>query len=477
MEDERGRRWVDDAEAEINSAGNRPDETPSLPLVLGELRRVFETNGMDVRRPLSPASYQSWRRSIRPQSEKVVEAVLPDGGVALKIQTVAAGPFSSNDIVSTDFLVRKGDWHPVRQLLQVQNGTEILGYELSEITYDVLALNALSPSIFPELLQTPLPRTVAPHFTAGPPVSVPSETQLAVAEMEALYAVHRTGGCLGEPVEILQVSHGRVEVRGVVATAERKEELLAALRGIPLLTANLRTIQEALDEPDSSFPQSVAEDEHQEGKTAAVTVETNRLPIQKELEQYFRAQTGNGAAERQSGQASPVKVHQKVAEFSDEATSLARSLLAEAWALRRLADRFAGSSAERLRPQSLWLLEVMLRDHLEGFQGRTSQMRSLVEPVLFSFPEHLGSVASQQKSSNQGSTEPGEHAWQKATLEVFREAEQVHGYVLSLFAGATPPSSPELGQSTSGPMVSELLNALAGLEGRAETAQARVALA
>jgi len=473
VEDELGHRWVD-GEAEINSVGNPSDHVPSLPPIVAELKQVFEKNRMDVRRPLSPASFQSWRKSTQSKSEKVVEAVLPEGDLAFRIQTEVTGPSSLNDIVRADFTVRKKDWHPLRQLCQVQNGTESISYELNEIAYNVLALKTLPPSVFPDHLQGPLPRTVAPHLATGPSGPASTETQLALTEIEALYAVHRVGGCLGEPVEILKVSHDRVEVRGVVATTGRREELLAALRGIPLLTAKLRTIQEAVAETSSS---SASEDEDQEGKTAAVVVETNRLPIQTELEQYFRKLTGNGSPEPRPGQAKAVDVHQKVAEFSDEATSLARSLLAEAWALRRLAERFAGSSAERLRPQSLWLLEVMLRDHLAGFEAHSSQVRSLVEPVLIPLSEHLGSVKSQLKSSNLGSTEPEEHAWQKATLEVFREAEQVHGYVLSLFAGATPSSSAELDQGSSGPMVSELLSALSRLEGQAETVQARVALA
>jgi hypothetical protein len=62
------------------------------------------------------------------------------------------------------------------------------------------------------------------------PPATPSTGELITAEIESWFALHRAKACLGEALEVIRDRSG-VKIRGVVETAERREELLEALRG------------------------------------------------------------------------------------------------------------------------------------------------------------------------------------------------------------------------------------------------------
>jgi hypothetical protein len=158
------------------------------------------------------------------------------------------GPFAMNAIRKAELVVRTDDWHPVEQRLEVQARDEVRKYELTETGFDILALNLLPASIFGDTNPPRAPLTTAsipvPTLLPEPPAT-PSTGELITAEIESWYALHRANACLGEALEVIRDRSG-VKMRGVVETAERREELLEALRAIPLTTPEIRTVEEAL---------------------------------------------------------------------------------------------------------------------------------------------------------------------------------------------------------------------------------------
>jgi hypothetical protein len=79
-----------------------------------------------------------------------------------------------------------------------------------------------------------------------------------------------------------------------------------------------------------------------------------------------------------------------VENFSSRATTIADGLVAHAWAIRHLSDRYGppGSAKEQaLDPISLQLLQTMRQDHLKAMADATSQLSGLLEPVLTSIAE------------------------------------------------------------------------------------------
>ena len=231
---------------------------------------------------------------------------------------------------------------------------------------------------------TPLADTISSTNTLGsgkPAVAPrgPRQADLAEAELRARVALHEISADLGEPIEVQSGTQGAgsVSVVGIVPSAERKQELLAALRGIPHVTAQLETEQEAARRKLNA-PVTRAEPE-------IVTVHS---PIEKELLQYF----GDPLA---------------VENFSKHALAVTEDLMVHASALRRLSERYPAPGAEgelALSPSSRQMLQKMRRDHYHAMSGTTSELTTSLRPVLQSIvaappepTERLSLVASAQE--------------------------------------------------------------------------------
>jgi hypothetical protein len=97
-------------------------------------------------------------------------------------------------------------------------------------------------------------------------------------------------------------------------------------------------------------------------------------------------------------------------------------MLSQAWALRRLAERF--STERELTPAARQRIEEMLSHHLTGLKERLHVLRGRLEPVLTSVAD--GSATPSIPAS--------ELDWQSQALTVFRSVERVHQLASRLFA-------------------------------------------
>jgi hypothetical protein len=221
-----------------------------------------------------------------------------------------------------------------------------------------------------------------------------------------------------------------VKIRGVVETALRREQLLKALRGIPLTTAEIQTVEEALNASSSAPPGADGSRERSDG--SAVTDYTlqshnSKFPLQETLRRYF---TEQGRPDSQRPQAASVNA--QIVEFSNQAVSLSQSALTEAWALRHLAEWNEANRTSELRPQLKWLLEVMARDHTIALKTNISRCRRGLEPFLSSIIGRLpesdeGALAlplSLKKNSG----------WEARCRFLFSAVEQLDRLVRGLFA-------------------------------------------
>jgi hypothetical protein len=358
-----------------------------LPRILAELEQVFRSNQADLGQPLSPANYEAWRRSIRQKSEEVLERKLPNGDKAMILRVSGQGPFLPNAIVHAEFMVRAGDWHPLEQRLQVQKEDGIVDYAFGEVAFDVIALNALPPSIFADLTPPlPLPLTVTSRSLAASRMPLPDLAELTAAEVEAWYALHSVQACLGRPISVVQVGLSQIEVQGVVETEERRTQILASLRGIPHVTPKIRTVAEDWVMPSSSEVSDEVSDKEKENEVSSsdpdqpglVEAQNRKLAIEDLLEQYFT--DGSCAQERDDGKRECIQ--QKIAELSHQAVSRSESAQEQAWALSQLAQWYPSLKQDKLRTSARRLLELMVRDHMTALKKELKQFRAQVEPVL-----------------------------------------------------------------------------------------------
>jgi hypothetical protein len=434
VEDAGSVRLVPRAEPQVGAKSGKGKALPSpvIPL-LSEVEHILLANHMDRQYPLSPVSYRAWRGSTRVSNEEVVEVPLPQGGEGFQITTSAMGPYPEHSIISAELTVRRQDLHPVQQRLQVQasNGTET--YELTEQDFQIMTLSSLPPSVFSDAaVATPIP---VPLSASAPKPVVPSELELLEAETQARYALHQLESCLGEPIEVVRSRPEGVGVRGLVSSSQRKEELTAVLKTLTLLKLSIQTVDEAMNNASGALPKRNATGAPSTGTLEEKTTkfEDGRLPIQSQLERYFsQLETSSG----KSGAA----VHLQVAELSKQAVSLWERVMADAWALRRIAESDVAENAARLRPLHQTLLRKMARDHIQGLAREVSQAKEALSPILasLSFEE---AVPSETKSAGEDANVPlivseTSLGWNAVSLGLFDRVEETRTLIHGLFAGS-----------------------------------------
>jgi len=418
----------------------RMNEQATPPLI-AEIETIFQANHLDLQRPLSADAFAEWRKTIRRKSEIIQEVALPGSSAndGLKLTTIAQEPYAVNAIIEATLTVRKSDWHTVAQRLKVQGENEVREYELSETGHEVLPLHALT--VFADLAPTPSPvpaiivaasPATSPAIIAKaspPPAPPPSEAEVKEAEVAAMYALHQARADLGEQIEVVREAGQGVIVSGLVETPERKQQLMEALRDLPLVAARIQTIEEetrqAARQAAASLPARAAE-----------TVTPNETVIstasgaqagnafEQRLARYFaeREPEPNGSDQR--------SVNLKVAQLSNEVVAESSAALSEAWALRRLLERFPPES--ELTPAARQRVEGMAANHFARLKAQSRKLRARLEPALLSMTKtpHL-------------SAPPPESTKQAQALRVFRSVEQARQMTLRLFAGAGSTATPE----------------------------------
>ena len=428
------------------------DESSDLIATLAE---IYRANRLDWRRPLSAVSFAEWRKSLAGKKEEVVKARLADGPEALdalNLSTTATGRTGAGAVREATLMVRSRDWHPVRQTLKVSEEAGEAEYEIIETAFEVVSLSSVHPAIFAEpAVASASPTPVAPSPSPAVKTAPAAAIDLDAAEIEVRDALHRLRADLGEPIEIVRQSTGqygeKIEVRGLVNTAERKAELLAALDDIPGVKATIRTVKEASGNRASAAAQPSP------SQTAAEPGPENaggRLPAQELLERHFSQRFTD-----------PDDLRTAIEQFSKQALDHSESALAEAWALRRLAERYTTAEVNRLNDASRRRLEAMVRNHLASLRLHITRTSTLVKPAL-------GAIANESS----GATAAGsgwEAAWPEFSAPLLKTVQQLDRLTTALFTISANARISPSGAAR------ELLGAFALLESQLPDLEKRVA--
>jgi anti-sigma factor RsiW len=441
-------------------------------VVEAELQQAFRTARLNWEDPLSPTSYSAWHDSLSQKQDEVTQ--VGDGFLTLKTTTVE-GPIAEASIT-----VRTADFHSVAEDLHLQDAEQV---EINELAWEVIPMEAINPAIF--AVEPDASPTFARSTLPYPDPAGPSDVELAEAELQARVAMHAEEADLGEQIEFDRntsdlAPYGRrsLIIRGIVSTPERKAALSAAFRGIPHLELKLQTIEEAaalqdrgvLDgsqgparlQPQTSYfttarkAEGPGTQEHREGespKPIPADAVVGKPALEEQLEEHF-ANTEDRAA------------------LVNKAVELAQNALAQAWALRRLRDRYTPEEVARLGHGSRQTLELLIHDHVSALQQHLDATRNLVSPLLPA--EQTQTTPPSNSDALPPAAEPVNN-WRSAVTEIFLEVQKVHNNIAALFGGAGEPASdgqvgalelrlalvkletqlPALYQDVSGPFLSE----------------------
>jgi hypothetical protein len=228
-------------------------------------------------------------------------------------------------------------------------------------------------------------------------------------------ALHDLGADLGEPVEVSR-SGSEVLVSGVGIPAGRQQEIKNAL------ASNSHVIVRFSDSPPANV----------EDQTSTPTDSPAGGDL-RQLQSRFAEQLGGRA-----------NLEQLAAQVLDSS----ESLMAHAFALRRLAEQFPLAAEQELKAGDRDVLKRLRTEHSAAMRRQTAAMDRELQPIL----------ATVNGGGPTDSSVPSE-PWQAAAEELFQTARRLDKLVGVMF-GAAPSDTP------GGQLPAQLKTGLAQLRAR-----------
>lgn len=265
-------------------------------------------------------------------------------------------------------------------------------------------------------IPNPHPRSPEPVRPALRAVSEPPHTTSAITPesltrtaVEIEFALHQVGACLGGEVRA-QRNDGRLRVYGVVDTAERRKQIVAALGALlsaPGVTHDLRMPSQAASgkAPAVADTPLRAEDNDR--------LEADAIPAEARLRRFV---------EKHPDGRNPALA---MAQLSRGAVASSAAAMRHAWAARWLAEQYG---AERLSADSQTRIDAMVRDHLTAVRLELAHGRELVASVFYDM-----------SPAAEPPPEDSPLHWPESVMVIFRHTEACERMIASLFT-ADPTS-------------------------------------
>ena len=329
-----------------NAIREESSDGDALGAEVARLHPYFDLNSM-----LDVNAYSRWRASL-PGADDAVDRV---GGNLLRLATSApSGPIAEGSLT-----VRASDFHAVKESLRLRDNTQI---DVAEETWAVAAMDSIPFGIFETAYPNSSKASSAP--AGGPPAPLvsggnplPDDAELADSEVEAEVVLHSLGADLNEQIEISVKSNRVVSIEGIVEDESRKQQLTAALQGIPDTELSILTVEEAAAQQKGETPTS------------------SRVPSPVKF-----AASAPPLLDSQLNTRFPDK-DQRV-QFVDQTLSLTRSVSGRAWALTRLADRYPQQKLASLNEIERGKLVTLLTDHISALREDSSALENQLGQVL-----------------------------------------------------------------------------------------------
>jgi hypothetical protein len=408
-----------------------------------ELRGAFLAAHLNWEDPLSAASYSSWHDSLYGKQDEVMAA---ENREFLTLKTTP----SQGSISEARITFRAADFHPVEEELRLKDASEV---EITEMAWDVLPMEAVNPAIFSQEPE----RHVEPErpMNLSMPPQGPSDAQLAETELQARVAMHVAEADLGEQIELERDTTGSsqrmVIVRGIVSSAGRKNELLGMFRGVPHLELRLQTLEEAKAQENTSGADGV----QNPNASSDQDVVPGEIPMHGGhglLGERGAPIVSQPVFEPQLEERYP-RSEDRIA-FINKVVELAQDALAQAWALRRLRDRYTPDAVAELSHGSRQTLELLIRDHVSLLRQHVNATQDLISPLL---PPGSTPQPTLADRSEPAAVEIND--WRNSVTETFLETQRLCDSVVALFAGSGAAAAPE-----NRSLVDDLNQALAKLQ-------------
>ena len=339
-----------------------------------ELSNVLQLNGFSVEQPMSPSTFMNWRKGLAGKTDAVEQAKADDGSGLIILHTTNTAANAPGQISDASLTLRSNDFHPVGQVLRVKSADGIQTYEFTEVDFRVLSLTAFAPDFFPEpaqpqvasIAQAAIPKPeeanantlVASSNVAEKPATVPFTPASADLEIEVFSLLNKAKADLGEQITVSREADGRLSVRGLVDTINRKNEILDALTSVrnnPAVRIEIKTINEAVAE-QTSTPKPAGTAETVESQSSAPAADS-------ELLAYFKSVDA-------------------VRRFGGQMMARSNRAMSRAYSLKRLVGQFKPDELRKLSPDSRAKLLALVRSHASAIHEECEGLQNELRPVF-----------------------------------------------------------------------------------------------
>jgi len=309
--------------------------------------------------------------------------------------------------------LRTPDLRPVEERLEFSNQEWV---EITEIVDDTIPAASDSAA---EKTASAAGKAKALANETSRSVRAPAPLASAAEELQVIAALHDVGADLGDPVEISR-SGSEILVSGVGIAPARQQEIKNALG------SQARVVIRFSDSPPARV---------QEQPTTA-----NETPAGGDVRQLQAR-----LAEQLGGRANLEQLAAQVLDSSE-------SLMARAYALRRLAEQFPVAVELELSAPDRELLRRLRSEHSAALGQQAAQIDRDVQPILA------------QVRGDKGAPDNGDpsESWQAATEGLFQSARRLDK-LLGVMFGAAPSETP------AGLIPAQLKTSLAQLRARLDT--------
>jgi len=184
-------------------------------------RKELEIAGVDWQEPLSAMGFQQWHDS-QPHVKDDVRCC--NNGLMTMATSIPSGPISSESLT-----VRTKDFHVVSRTVSMRDDENI---EIAEVHYDTLGWDSVNDALFAPLSGSGNLATAAGPVLPYHPDPAVMDEQLDLAELQARLVLNRMHADTTEQLEFSRLQT-TIEVKGIVESNQRKQDLVAQLRTIP----------------------------------------------------------------------------------------------------------------------------------------------------------------------------------------------------------------------------------------------------
>jgi anti-sigma factor RsiW len=366
------------------------------------LQAMFQRANYSWTDPLSAQSFQSWRSQLADKRDQVIAE-----NQVYQIETNT----SASELRQATLKLRAADLRPLEERLEFSNQEWV---EITEVPDDAAPPAPISAN---GETRRPSGNPRVPSSETSNAAIASSPAASAADELQVISALHDLGADLGDPVQVSR-SGTEVVVSGIGLAPGRQQEIKSALGSKAHVVVRF-----------SDSPPATAPDQPVASNDTSTAGDVRQLQVR--------------LAEQLGGRANLEQLSAQVLDSSE-------SLMARAYALRRLAEQFPLTSEQELSASDRQLLTRLRAEHSTALRRQVTNLGRELQPILAN-----GSGGTPPPPDNGNPAEP----WQAATEELFQSARRLDKLVGVMF-GAAPSETPV------GQLPSQLKTGLAQLHAR-----------